>query len=230
MHIALDIGGTAIRIAAVASLVRPTFDRVIVLPNPPDMDVTVTEHKIFDSISRFGDAIKGIGVALPGTLNSSHTITYAVTIPQWTGRPLVRKLGETYGCPVMVDNDNAVAARGEETFGATRASRFLWVGCGTGTGLVLVTRDKEDRILVENLDGDPLVDTLQDECDSRKVEEELNRPANRLTPKHLDRIPELTGLFQSAVPGSPQAAPSPARLRGNVDVGRARLGSQPRGC
>jgi glucokinase len=84
--------------------------------------------------------IDGVGVGCAGHINYERGIVLANSnLPGWNKYPLMEKLKERLGLPVIVDNDANCAAWGEFYFGAGRGSRHMcYVTFSTGFGMGII--------------------------------------------------------------------------------------------
>ncbi len=144
--VAVDIGGTHIRVAAyepdnISPLTHKrtrsygkepgTFDRLVeVIEAAWPTDRTVT----------------AIGMASPGPLDpKSGVVLDTPNIPEWHDFPLTEKLSQHFGVPAYLDNDANLAALGEWKFGAGRGHHdvlYLTISTGIGGGVII-----NDRLL-----------------------------------------------------------------------------------
>ena len=145
LTIAVDIGGTHIRVAAYEpnSITPIAHHRTKSLANTPG---------VYD---RLAEAIKyvwqdgkvtAIGIASPGPLDP-HTgvILDTPNIPEWDNFPLVAKLTEQFGVPVHLDNDANLAGLAEWKYGAGVGHHdlvYLTISTGIGGGVI-----SSDRLL-----------------------------------------------------------------------------------
>lgn len=91
-------------------------------------------------IRRNNDTIEGMGVSLPGLVNSDGTEMFVPTF-DWRDLPLAKELSEGTGLPVTIDNDANAAALAELWFGRpeireVRDFILVLVEDGVGTGIV----------------------------------------------------------------------------------------------
>ncbi|HUX67254.1 MAG TPA: ROK family protein [Terriglobales bacterium] len=142
--IGVDLGGTNLRIAAVASdgafLERINLDtevkegreRVVA-----DMCAAIAE--IEQRLA--GAQMVGIGIGVPGIINlAKGTIRQSPNLPGWSGFPVRDDLERRLRTPVILENDANAAALGEKWVGAGREVSglcMLTVGTGIGGGLIL---------------------------------------------------------------------------------------------
>lgn len=87
-------------------------------------------------------ALKAIGVGVPGPVEFKTGRPVAPPImPDWNDFPVREFLGKAFCCPIYVDNDVNVMARGEQWAGLGRGvANFLFVKVGTGIGCGIVCR------------------------------------------------------------------------------------------
>jgi glucokinase len=144
--VAVDIGGTHIRVAAYESdntspLTHKrtrshgkepgTFDRLV---------------NAIESAWPEGREVKAISMASPGPLDPKTGVVLATpNIPEWVNFPLTEKLSAHFGVPAYLDNDANLAALGEWKFGAGRGHHdvlYLTISTGIGGGVII-----DDRLL-----------------------------------------------------------------------------------
>ncbi len=81
----------------------------------------------------------GIGFGGPVDF-SAQTVTLSTHVGGWQGFPLVERIRQRFGVPVMMDNDANVGALGEAFYGAGRDARplfYMTLSTGIGGGIVL---------------------------------------------------------------------------------------------
>ena len=91
-------------------------------------------------IKRNNGTVEGIGVSLPGLVNSDGTELFVPTF-NWRDLPLAKQLSDATGLPVTMDNDANAAAQAELWFGRpeireVRDFILVLVEGGVGTGIV----------------------------------------------------------------------------------------------
>src|SRR3990172_9660664 len=109
MYIAIDIGGTNIRLATTTSLDNPVFENRIQFGNTHSFD------EIFENIVRYLDnldsKIDGIGISVPGGIDDAKSMVIkGHNIPEFNGKPIKDPLVNRYKCKVVLDNDAVVMA------------------------------------------------------------------------------------------------------------------------
>lgn len=79
--------------------------------------------------------LAGIGVAVPGIINSEQGVAVEAANLPWNNTPICAFLSEKTGLPVVLENDTNAAAVGESVFGAGKGvSDFFYMAIGTGIG------------------------------------------------------------------------------------------------
>ena len=149
--IAIDLGGTQLRVALVEG--DHLVDRVA-LPTDTALGPVGICDQIVQIIDRLtnrpgadrmgmdiaGD-IAGIGMCCAGPINTeTGTVTDIPTLPGWEGFPLAATLSQRTGLRVRVENDGIAAALGEWRHGAGEGARnmvYLTVSTGIGGGAVV---------------------------------------------------------------------------------------------
>jgi glucokinase len=148
--LALDIGGTQLRAAAVDAsgrLLTRASARTIVQEGPEA--VMRRSVKLLESVRDQveGHALAAIGVSAPGPLDpvAGAWIQPPNMGPAFRGAPIAQPLKDALGLPTVVDRDTHVAALAEQAFGAAREARdFIYITLSTGVGGAIVT---EGRLL-----------------------------------------------------------------------------------
>lgn len=137
--IAVDIGGTQIRVA----LYEPDSIKPLAQKRTRSL---ATEPGVYERLERAiesvwpQDEVKAIGIASPGPLDP-HTGTILATpnIPEWQNFPLTAKLSQHFNVPTYLDNDANMAGLAEWQFGAGRGHQdlvYLTISTGIGGGVI----------------------------------------------------------------------------------------------
>lgn len=138
MKLAIDLGGTNIRIAQVAEGKCLKRNSVACLATQ-DVDVILTQ--LFELIEpMIGETVEGIGIGVPSIVDTVHGIVYdAMNIASWKEVHLKELLEEKFGLPVAVNNDSNCFALGESLFGSGRLyENMVGITIGTGIGLGII--------------------------------------------------------------------------------------------
>jgi len=140
LTIAIDIGGTQIRVAAYEpnNITPTTLHKTKTLSSTPGVYDRLVQA--IETIWQDGK-INAIGIASPGPLDPyTGTILSTPHIKEWKDFPLAPKLSEHFGVPVYLDNDANLAALGEWQYGAGRGHHnlvYLTISTGIGGGVIV---------------------------------------------------------------------------------------------
>ena len=136
--IAIDIGGTHIRVAAFEpnSITPIAHQRARSLGNKPGVYDRLV--KAVETIWQKG--ICAIGIASPGPLDPHTGVILATpNIPEWQNFPLAPNLSKHFGVPVYLDNDANMAGLAEWQYGAGQGHHdlvYLTISTGIGGGVI----------------------------------------------------------------------------------------------
>ena len=134
--LAIDIGGTGLKMMALDNDAKPMTERVRsetpVKPTPSRvLDVLETLHRQIPAYER-------VSVGYPGVIKDGYTLTAANLHPDWIGFNLQGELEKRWGKPVRVANDAAV-----QGYGAIQGNGVeMVITLGTGMGSALYTRGR----------------------------------------------------------------------------------------
>ena len=139
MRIAIDLGGTNVRVATVMA-----DGRIGDILSEPTL-ATGTEQEVLGQLYRLIDKlltpeVDGIGIGVPSVVDTDLGIVYNVVgIPSWQEVHLKDLLEARYNLPVAVDNDCNCFALGVTRFGKNGTPKEAFcVTLGTGVGGSLV--------------------------------------------------------------------------------------------
>jgi glucokinase len=140
--LAIDIGGTKFTIAGFARselVLRESYatDR--------ENAAVSTYAQIEQTVNRWREASgfqpKRCGIGFGGPVDfSSQTVTMSTHVAGWADYPLVDKMRNLCGAPVVIDNDANVGALGESVYGAGRGRDplfYMTLSTGIGGGVVI---------------------------------------------------------------------------------------------
>jgi predicted NBD/HSP70 family sugar kinase len=106
---------------------------------------TAVVKRLFDGRG-VSDAVRGIGVAVPGPLDFAGPVrSSAINLPGWRGVAIADLLAAATGWPVLVENDATAAAVGDLWRSPRTGRSFLYVHVGAGIGGGVVVRDEVIR-------------------------------------------------------------------------------------
>jgi glucokinase len=142
--IAVDIGGTQIR---VATFQRGDTKPVEVRRIPTRSNESTVFERLCGQIKAIwpeSETVETIVVALPGPLDpESGVIFSAPNIPEWKDFPMRDKLQKQFNVPAMIGNDANLAALGEWYFGAAKGHHHvLYITVSTGIGGGVISADR----------------------------------------------------------------------------------------
>jgi len=144
MYIAIDVGGTQLRVAVYPKgEIRPFKQKRIPTITAGETPV----ERLIGLIAELwpvDDNVCAIGLAAPGWVNPEQgLIVSAPNIPGWDRLPLDAILEERFHVPVRLGNDANMAVLGEWHFGAGRGYQdiiYLTISTGIGGGVVTNNR------------------------------------------------------------------------------------------
>jgi glucokinase len=138
--LAVDLGGTNIRMAAVRE------DGVILehtkRPTPPDLTpealLRLTERLVDDCDAQKN--ARALAFAPPANVGADGIVRNLPNLPLLDGFALASELEKRFGIPAMVENDATAAVIGEHWLGASRGvgnSVMVTLGTGIGGGIIV---------------------------------------------------------------------------------------------
>lgn len=139
LTIAVDIGGTHIRVASYNSegTSPVAHHRTRSHANEPGV-----YDRLVQAIKSIWipEQVTAIGIASPGPLDPyTGTILATPNIPEWQNFPLAPNLSKHFGVPVHLDNDANMAGLAEWKFGAGKGHHdlvYLTISTGVGGGVI----------------------------------------------------------------------------------------------
>ncbi len=144
-YIAVDIGGTQIRVAVFpVGSIEP-----LVNTRTPTQGEGRPEERLLNAIAAVlpqAGHVRGIAMAAPGPIDPRRGIIFsAPNIPGWENLLLRDMVQERFGIPTKLGNDANLAALGEWGFGAAKGHHdvvYLTISTGIGGGVIM-----DDRLL-----------------------------------------------------------------------------------
>ncbi|MSU73581.1 ROK family protein [Candidatus Kaiserbacteria bacterium] len=133
MHIVMDIGGTNMRVAAVANDVLGDIKKV---PTPKNPIEGIVQFVALARECAEGEEITAVaGCIAADTISDEGVISGARNLRAWEGTNIVREFSNNLGVSVRVVNDAALAGLGEFSAGAGRgATTLAYITVSTGVG------------------------------------------------------------------------------------------------
>jgi polyphosphate glucokinase len=131
--LAIDIGGTGLKMQTLSPEGRPLSDRLRVpTPEPATTDAILTG---LDELKVSVPLFDRVSVGFPGVIKEGKTLTAANLDSGWIGFPLAKTLEKRWGKPVRMANDGAV-----QGYGVVQGKGVeLVITLGTGMGSALFT-------------------------------------------------------------------------------------------
>jgi polyphosphate glucokinase len=131
--LAIDIGGTGLKMQALSPEGRPISERLRVpTPEPATTDAVLTG---LDELKVSVPLFDRVSVGFPGVIKEGKTLTAANLDPGWIGFPFTKVLEKRWGKPVRMANDGAV-----QGYGVVQGKGVeLVITLGTGMGSALFT-------------------------------------------------------------------------------------------
>lgn len=142
--IAIDLGGTRSRVAAVEA--DGTVTARCTEPTDAESEPDGVIERLATAVGRIreqmvGRPVLGLGIAAPGPVDPrAGVVLLAPNLPGWRNVPLASRLQAVTGLPAVLGNDANLAALGEARFGAGRGVRnlvYLTVSTGIGSGVIV---------------------------------------------------------------------------------------------
>lgn len=162
MYIAIDIGGTTIRIAATDTLDTPHVASVKKIPasNNYSEDLRNIISQIHEITE--GEEIQAVGCGVPATFSEDKkTILVAPNLSDWNNKNFFEDLEKAFACPVHMENDDTIAALGEATYGYGKEKDFVYITWGTGLGGAKV-KQKNGRVTIKQFEAGHQILVWQD--------------------------------------------------------------------
>lgn len=143
-YIGIDIGGTNLRLALIDRDGRILQRSRCASSIEEGRDFFCSRlmggiAEMYDAAAAVNMKVAGIGVGVPGVIDSSGLIYSSVNMRPLDGFNLTSFLADTYGIAVTCGNDANVIAVGEHVYGAGRnLSSYVVISIGTGLGSGLI--------------------------------------------------------------------------------------------
>lgn len=143
--IAVDLGGTNLRIAAVSDEGKLLEKLTTGTEVKKGRDFVIREmtDAIQSLMTKYHSAgqLAGIGIGVPGFIDmDTGTIMRSPNLQDWANFPVRQEIERRLGTPVVLENDANAAAMGEKWLGAGRNTDHMamyTLGTGVGGGIVM---------------------------------------------------------------------------------------------
>lgn len=163
MYLLFDIGGTKTRVAIASNEGILDEKTVQIFPTPELFEDGIrkisTVGKELSSNKKISTACGGIG----GPLNKEKTLlsnhAEKKVFINWEGKPLKAELEKEFDCDVFLENDAALGALGEATFGSGKEFEIVaYLTMGTGIGGARIVNNKIDENSLGFEPGQQIID------------------------------------------------------------------------
>ncbi|MGI6713843.1 MAG: ROK family protein [Bacilli bacterium] len=143
--IGIDIGGTSIKGAAITEKgkVLEVFSLPVIAGDSQETTInnliaTVKKYIVEQGFKQ--EEILGIGLGVPGSIDSVRGYCDYSNNLKWSNLPIVKMFEKEFALPIKITNDANAAALGEAKFGAGRKFKnmiLLTLGTGVGGGIII---------------------------------------------------------------------------------------------
>lgn len=188
MYVALDIGGTNIRIAASDLLSSIVITKRTFFPNTNNFSHDFP--KLLEEIRLISkdETIEGIGIGIAGQLNIDQTkLIDAPNFQTWNNKPIVETMQQTFSCPVVMHNDGVDGALGEAVFRDYKSENFIYLIWGTGIGGAEVVF-QGDKPIAKQIPWESTFPAWEKDCGGRSIFNEFGKPAESLSEKEWEEV------------------------------------------
>lgn len=150
--IGVDIGGSSTKMGVVTKdgeiLCRAIQPTPLELPAEENMEAIILKlTELVDWAKKSDLTPQGIGVSVCGYLTSSGEEPDYINLHTFDHYPVARQLRETFGLPVVMDNDMNCGVLGEYVFGGGRGvDRLMVMTVGTGIGMSVILNGEVFRL------------------------------------------------------------------------------------
>lgn len=145
MYVGVDIGGTNTKVGIISRLGRVVNSSSFKTNAPVNASelieqIASTINVLLQKERMTLDDIRGIGIGIPGVVNSDKGIIVRAANLGWTGVDFLALLKQKFSKVVRIDNDANCAAFAESKFGGGKEYEnliFITLGTGIGSGIIL---------------------------------------------------------------------------------------------
>jgi glucokinase len=146
MIIAIDVGGSTVRVASYASV--DSHEYLALETFAPAGSFETDVENITKAIKSFGSPPDTIGIGIPGVFDrNSGQIKILPNISSWNGHSIGKDLEAAFNVKVVLENDAVAGALGEAMWGSSNIKDFWYITWGTGLGGALV-KEIESKVRV----------------------------------------------------------------------------------
>lgn len=145
MYLLFDVGGTKTRMAVWEKGEPLKLTSIVDTPQSFEEGTTLIKQLGYSALKN--GQLKGLCMAIAGPLDpKKEFLLEAPHLPDWKNKPLKARLHEVFGCPVLLENDAALAGLGEALHGTGQGYKIVaYMTVSTGVGGVKIVNGKIDQ-------------------------------------------------------------------------------------
>ena len=150
MYLLFDIGGTKTRVAVVEKEARE-IDKMKIFPTPDRFEdaidqIVSTAKELAGNIAEIEKAAGGLATPLNKEKSAGSFHSEKQTFKDWVDKPLKEALEKELDVKVLLENDAAMGALGEATFGVAKGYEIVvFYTISTGVGGAKIEGGKIDK-------------------------------------------------------------------------------------
>jgi len=142
----IDFGRTHVRVAIAGLSHEVLAEREVpVRRGYPAVEGIQVAHDVFrellDSLETTPAAITGLGVGIPGPIDTrTGRVGSGTILPEWIGEPLRELIQSRFEIPALIENDANLGALAEYTWGVARGvsdAVYIKIASGIGAGIIV---------------------------------------------------------------------------------------------
>lgn len=191
--VGVDVGGTHVRAVAFENLNDTHSVRQVLRAHGAGERSYNKDYEALVKIIREvgGQSIVGIGLGLPGVINSNKTgIASATYLPHWANQAIANHLSDEFGCLVKIAHDQVCSALGEAVYGGTTDEEFVQIGYGTGIGGAVIEKNGTKRVVnaIQDAREYEYFDAWDQDCGGFAIAREFDKAAKDFNDSDWDNV------------------------------------------
>jgi hypothetical protein len=191
MYIAIDLGGSNLRVAGSESLSNPQLQTIFKQPVSHFFEGDFSLLLLAINRTLHGHQANGIGFATAGDVDKRRGIIYsAENNPEWENMQIVERLMQNYSCRVVLVNDAEAAALAEARYGNGVGKDFIYISWGTGIGGAF---SKEDK--VQQLKWEDYLENWEQDCGGKNLTKKYGTDLAKLDAASWTEINQRFGKY-----------------------------------
>ncbi|MEI6326636.1 MAG: ROK family protein [Candidatus Roizmanbacteria bacterium] len=185
MYIAIDVGGTNIRIATSQSFLHPLLSTRVEYTLTHNF--TTDYERMIKEMKNISSNTESIGISFPGDwTGNQNKMSLPTHNSEWANKPFVKAISSEFTCPVYIENDAVAGALGTAQYGGIDGN-FIYITWGTGIGGAQVAR-VGDTVIAEQLDWSLYLKRLEDACGGANVNMKYGKTGDQLSENEWQAI------------------------------------------